>query len=107
MRTGDLKPHLSTVEERAGIASWSWSETALNRLASALLKTAVDFPLKDRDVKESGSGRDALPGAVRAAPVQDEQDDCARDQQEPRRRLGRCYRRRCHSKMIKGEKIRG
>src|SRR5277367_1755277 len=45
VRTEDLYEHLRSVESRGGTAEHAWSELTLNRVATALLKMAVDFGL--------------------------------------------------------------
>ena len=56
VRTDDLYEHLRSVGERGGTTEHAWSETTLQRVASALLKMAVDFGLlRGNVVKEFAS----------------------------------------------------
>jgi bacteriophage exclusion system BrxA-like protein len=56
VRTEDLYEHLRSVGRRGGTTEHSWSEMTLNRVATALLKMAVDFGLlRGSAVKEFAS----------------------------------------------------
>jgi hypothetical protein len=56
VRTEDLFEHLSSVGRRGGTTEHVWSETTLNRVATALLRMAVDFGLlRGTAVKEFAS----------------------------------------------------
>ena len=45
IRTDDLYAHLQSIGRRGGTTEHAWSKTTLNRVATALLKIAVDFGL--------------------------------------------------------------
>ena len=56
LRTEDVYEHLRSVERRGGVAEHAWSETTLKRVATALLKMAVDFGLlRGSAIKEFAS----------------------------------------------------
>ena len=56
VRTEDLHQHLRSVGLRGGATEHAWSEATLNRVATALLKMAVDFGLlRGSVVKEFAS----------------------------------------------------
>jgi hypothetical protein len=56
VRTEDLYAHLRSIGRRGGTTEHAWSEKTLNRVATALLKTAVDFGLlRGSAVKEFAS----------------------------------------------------
>jgi hypothetical protein len=56
VRTEDLYEHLRSVGRRGGTTEHAWSEMTLNRVATALLKMAVDFGLlRGSSVKEFAS----------------------------------------------------
>jgi len=56
IRTEDLYVHLQSIGKRGGITEHTWSKTTLSRVATALLKMAVDFGLlRGNVVKEFAS----------------------------------------------------
>jgi hypothetical protein len=56
IRTDDLYAHLQSIGERGGTTEHAWSKTTVTRVATALLKIAVDFGLlRGSVVKESAS----------------------------------------------------
>jgi len=56
IRTEDLYAHLQSIGERGGITEHTWSKATVSRVATALLKMAVDFGLlRGSVVKEFAS----------------------------------------------------
>jgi hypothetical protein len=56
IRTEDLYAHLRSIGNRGGATEHAWSETTVNRVASALLRMAVNFGLlRGSAVKEFSS----------------------------------------------------